>query len=84
MFVAAAQGGSVDVLAYAQQQGIVFTARMLRQMLSIAGAHSKLAAAKWLRAQRAAWPAVLCWNGIAWPTDALAWARAEGCTSPTL
>jgi hypothetical protein len=82
MFVVAAQGGSVDVLAYLQQQGL-FTSRMLRQMLRIAGAHSKLAAAKWLRQQGAQWPAVLCWKEMVWSDDKLEWARAEGCTSPT-
>jgi hypothetical protein len=51
--LAAAEGGSVDALTYVQQQGIVLTNAMLTAMLSITGALSKLAAAKWLRAQGA-------------------------------
>jgi hypothetical protein len=80
--LAVAQGGSVDTLVHVQQQGVVFTSRMLPRMLNIAGAYNKLTAAKWLRAQRAEWPWRLHWLGV-WPEDTLAWARAEGCTSPT-
>jgi hypothetical protein len=80
----AAAGGGVDVMLYLQQQGIVFDAELLTEMLTDAGAYNKLAAAQWLRQQGAEWPAVLCsilsqqWSG-----DTLAWARAEGCTSRT-
>jgi hypothetical protein len=55
----AVRGGSADVMTYLQQQGIVFTAGMLRDMLQMAGVYNKLAAAKWLRQQGAEWPAVL-------------------------
>jgi hypothetical protein len=78
---AAAKGGSVEALAYVQQQGIVFTAEKLTDMLSITGALSHLAAAKWLRQQGAEWPEVLQWGDQQWSGDVLAWARAEGCAS---
>jgi hypothetical protein len=81
-----ASSGSIDVMVYLQQQGIVFTARILRDMLCIAGAHKRLAAAKWLRQKGAEWPAVQRWPDLivrSWSDDVLAWARAEGCTSPT-
>jgi hypothetical protein len=61
-------------------------AELLTVMLMVAGVGSKLADAKWLRQQGAEWPAVLSvtmdntiWN---WQGDVLAWARANGCTSP--
>jgi hypothetical protein len=59
---------------------------LLSKMLAAAGSKNHLAAAQWLRAQGAAWPAILQhrlgdvqqqWQGVA-----LDWARAEGCTSP--
>jgi hypothetical protein len=79
----AAESGSVEALEFLQQQGIVFTTAKLRDMLNIAGAHSKLAAAKWLRQQGAEWPHVLNWYWYGqWSGDTLEWARAEGCTSP--
>jgi hypothetical protein len=81
--IAAAAGGSVDMIVYLQQQGIVFTAEMLTSMLSIAGAYSKLAVAQWLRQQGAEWPARLSWYAQQWSDEALVWARAEGCASPT-
>jgi shikimate 5-dehydrogenase len=60
-------------------------------MLSSAGHNNKLAAAQWLRQQGADWPAVLVHNvhvashtiAMPWPTKAVAWAREQGCTSPT-
>jgi hypothetical protein len=79
----AAMGGSVEALVYLQQQGIVFTAAMLTEMLSIAGACNRLAAAKWLRQKGAEWPAALQWHMRLWSGDTLIWARAEGCSSPT-
>eukprot|EP00953_Heterococcus_sp_UTEX-ZZ885_P026450 14279-Heterococcus_DN1.PRE.2 len=57
------------------------------------GAYDHLAAAQWLRNERdAPWPTFLYdWTFIAgeskqaqWSGEVLAWARAEGCTSPTL
>jgi hypothetical protein len=80
----AAQSGSVEVLVYLQQQrqGASFTTDQLTEMLNIAGAHNKLAAAQWLKQQGAEWPAVLSY-GEPWSGDVLSWARAEGCTAPT-
>jgi hypothetical protein len=61
----------------------VSTFAVLQSMLNVAGVCSQLTAAKWLRQQGATWPAVLKYNGKAWSGKALAWARGEGCTSPT-
>jgi hypothetical protein len=85
---AAARGGSVQVLCYLQQRGMVITPAQLTAMLNAAGAHSKLAAAQWLREQGAEWPAILRYEELyhkplKWSGAALAWARAEGCDSPT-
>jgi hypothetical protein len=49
----AAEGGSVDVLAYNQQHGIVFTDEMLTHILKTAVACDHSAAAEWLRQQGA-------------------------------
>jgi hypothetical protein len=81
--ICAACSGSIDLMLYLQQQGVVFNAEMLRDMLNAAGAHNELAAAQWLRQRGAAWPAVLYDDMMPWSGDALLWARAEGCTSPT-
>jgi hypothetical protein len=78
----AAQGGSIDMMVYVQQQRVVFTAQMLTHMLKIAGVHNKLAAAKWLRHEGAAWPNELSYWRQPWSGDVLEWARAEGCTAP--
>eukprot|EP00953_Heterococcus_sp_UTEX-ZZ885_P042253 21482-Heterococcus_DN1.PRE.3 len=66
------------------------SADVLSSMLNAAGAHDNLAAAKWLRQQGAEWPDVIryfyvnSFDGYTeWSGEALAWARAEGCTSPT-
>jgi hypothetical protein len=86
---AAARGGSAAVMAYMVQQqqhlSAAAQAALLTMMLAAAGAHSQLAAAQWLRAQGAAWPAVLqsTYGGQQqWQGAVLAWARAEGCVSP--
>jgi hypothetical protein len=91
MHTLVAQGGSVEALKYLQQQGSVFTPLRLTHMLNVAGAHNQLAAAQRLRKQGAEWPDALCffegiiWHDgpLEWSGDTLAWARAEGCTSPT-
>jgi hypothetical protein len=64
-------------------------AAVLKLMLQYAGGHNHQAAAQWLRAQGAEWPAVLnCFRYplgktvVTWSGAVLAWARAEGCTSP--
>jgi hypothetical protein len=69
---------NVELVQHLQQQGLEFTAEMLTGLLQLAGGSSKLAAAKWLRQQGAEWPPVL----QRWPAEMLAWATAEGCTSP--
>jgi hypothetical protein len=76
-----AKGGSVEALELLLQQGIVLTAAQLTEMLNIAGAHSNLAAAQWLRAQGVEWPDMLVLWHAPWPRDMMAWASAEGCTS---
>jgi hypothetical protein len=79
----AARGGGVDVLSYLQAEGFLDNVQLLSYLLKVAGAHNKLAAAQWLRQQGADWPAVLLDYNTKWFGDVLAWARAEGCTSPT-
>jgi hypothetical protein len=88
MPLVAAESGSVDMMLYLREEGIVFSADMLREMLKTAGACNKLAAAQWLRQQGASWPEVLrartrVKNDVAWSGDVLLWARAEGCISLT-
>jgi hypothetical protein len=85
IFPRAAASGSIEAIVYLQQQlqqGTEFV--LLQQMLKYAGAYNKLAAARWLRQQGAEWPAkLLTSGGVSWTGEALVWARAEGCTSPT-
>jgi hypothetical protein len=60
------------------------SAAQLTELLSAAGVHNQLLVAKWLRQQGARWPTVVRhYDGRPWSTDVLAWARDEGCTSPT-
>jgi hypothetical protein len=80
-------GDNTEVLEYVLQQGQFADPAMLSEALNSAGAYSKLTAAKWLRAHSAEWPAVLCdpvMIGRSWSAEMLAWARAEGCESPSL
>jgi hypothetical protein len=87
---AAAEGASVSVLAYLQAEGLINSTDKLTVLLRIAGVHSeetakgctRLAAAQWLRQQGAEWPRKLCYEGRPWSEELVAWARAEGCTSP--
>jgi hypothetical protein len=74
--LSAAQGGSLKVIIYLQQDGILSGVPVLTDMLGRAGQHEKLAAAKWLREQGAQWPTDFI-NGP-WTGEVLAWARAEG------
>jgi hypothetical protein len=75
---------STAVMQCLQQQGVVTTTAQLTDMLNAAGAHNRLHAAKRLRKLGAQWPAVLRhYRRGKWRDDTLAWARAEGCTSPT-
>jgi hypothetical protein len=78
--LAAAYGGSIQVLTYLQQQRYA-SAPLLTDMLATAGAHSKLAAAKWLREQGAEWPVLS--KRQSWDREVLEWAVAEGFTPPS-
>jgi hypothetical protein len=73
--------GSVDVLAYLQQQGLLTSAARLAEMLDWAGFCNDLAVAKWLREQDAEWPTEYRWQP--WSDEVLQWAIAEGFTPPT-
>eukprot|EP00953_Heterococcus_sp_UTEX-ZZ885_P009330 5509-Heterococcus_DN1.PRE.2 len=85
--VAAATNGFTDILDYLINDGEALDADLLTDALNGAGSHSKLQAAQWLRQHGAQWPAVLTYgegvNAKHWSDDMIAWARAEGCTSPT-
>jgi hypothetical protein len=60
-------------------------AEQLTAALNHAGLFNQLRAAQWLRQHGAEWPAVLAVNAHQhWSCDTLAWARAQGCTSPLL
>ena len=84
--------GFPDVLDYVLEQGEVLDAELLTTALNGAGAHGQLPAAQWLRQHGAHWPAVLWYRTghgpfgplKVWSGAALAWARAEGCTSRSL
>jgi hypothetical protein len=79
-----AQKGSIAMMEYLQQQGLLATAAQLTAMLNIAAANNRLAAAQWLRQQGAQWPHRLKYNIKYWRGDTLVWARQQGCTAPTL
>jgi hypothetical protein len=84
--IAAASGsrGDFSTLQYLYDCGIIAEPDVLTDVLKSAGANSTLAVVQWLRQLGAEWPAMLCddvWR--AWKAETLAWARAEGCTSPT-
>eukprot|EP00953_Heterococcus_sp_UTEX-ZZ885_P009871 5777-Heterococcus_DN1.PRE.1 len=79
--MAAAQGGSVEVLTYLQQQGILTSSTTaLACVLNMAGEFNKLDAAKWMIGAGAEWPSTsaLC----AWLGEARAWATAESNAIP--
>jgi hypothetical protein len=91
--VAAAHGGCTAIMAHMlQQQQVVELpaaehAVLLTLMLNTAGIHERLAAAQWVHAQGAQWPAVLHFatnEQQQWHEAVLEWARAQGCTSPLL
>jgi hypothetical protein len=89
---ASARSGRTEIMAYVLQHAFPQNDdTVLPNMLFVAGACDHLAAAQWLRNERdAPWPAFLYdWTFIAgeskqaqWSGEVLAWARAEGCTSP--
>jgi hypothetical protein len=79
-----------------QLQGAALSVPQLTRLLNVAGAFNQLAAAQWLRQQGAEWPDLLQYRyealhapgfvssaATSWRNETLAWARAEGCTSPT-
>eukprot|EP00953_Heterococcus_sp_UTEX-ZZ885_P016771 9409-Heterococcus_DN1.PRE.3 len=67
--------------AYAgHQRGFLTSTALLTQTLDVDACHNKLAAAQWLREQGAEWPTALSLRY--WKGEVLAWARAEGCTTP--
>eukprot|EP00953_Heterococcus_sp_UTEX-ZZ885_P009751 5717-Heterococcus_DN1.PRE.2 len=87
---AAASGSSAAIAFLAGVLSPGRRAAALQMMLNYAGGHKHLSAAQWLRAQGADWPTALCCmryphreSVAVWSGDVLAWARAEGCTSPT-
>jgi hypothetical protein len=80
--------GSVETIAYVLQHTVPQPNNVISsEMLRTAGAHGHLAAAKWLRhEQHASWPTTLSANVSGtvtqWSGEVLAWARANGCTTP--
>jgi hypothetical protein len=81
--IAATQApAGTELLHYLQEQGAVWSAADLRDMLQAGGAHFRLGIPQWLRQQGAQWPAVLRYGNRPWPAGAVEWARAEGCTAP--
>jgi hypothetical protein len=79
--MSAARSGSVEVLTYLQHQGLPTSIALLTDMLDYAAYSIELAAAQWLREQGAEWPVRFKYGP--WRGEVLAWARAEGCTTPT-
>jgi hypothetical protein len=76
--------GDFSALLCLYDCGIMAEPAVLTDTLNAAGAHNKLAVALWLRQRGAEWPDVL--NSplvdMPWHGETLAWARADGCTSP--
>jgi hypothetical protein len=79
----AAGHGHLNILCFLQEHGLLAAQQHLSEALQVAGAYGELAVAQWLRLQDVEWPAVLKCNNKPWQGEVLAWARAEGCTSPT-
>jgi hypothetical protein len=72
----------IDILDHLLAQGEVLHAEVLTDALNLAGSRNKLLAAQWLRQHGAQWHAELKYRARQWSGESLAWARAEGCTSP--
>jgi hypothetical protein len=87
VFTCAARDGCIDILDYMLERGEVTDAQQWTKALEVAGINGELQAAQWLRQHCAEWPDVLSVvvapNAHQWPDELIAWARAEGCTSPT-
>eukprot|EP00953_Heterococcus_sp_UTEX-ZZ885_P035170 18165-Heterococcus_DN1.PRE.1 len=79
--MAAAASGSVEVLVYLQQLGILGDTETLTYALDDALQHNKLAAAQWLKEQGAEWPTVYYTRH--WSSELLTWAVAKGFIPPT-
>jgi hypothetical protein len=81
----AARYGFTDILEYILKQGDVLDAELLTELLNDAGAFDQLPIVQWLRQHSASLPAALgsgqCYFHR-WGGESLAWARAQGCTSP--
>jgi hypothetical protein len=76
-----------EMLEYLLQEGQFSDPARLSDALNSVGARGKLTAAQWLRHHGAQWPAVLrdtVMIGRPWSAELLAWARAEGCASPSV
>jgi hypothetical protein len=88
-FIDIARYGRMKILDFIVEQGEVLDAELMTAALNCAGASGELQTAQWFRHHGAQWPAVLGAGGaerhcaLHWGADAVAWARAEGCTSPT-
>ena len=86
----AAKKGFTAALDYVVEQREVLDAEPLTAALNRAGVSNQLRAAQWLRQRGAQWPAVLGYKRTVfvyarqWSDDVLAWARLQGCSSPTV
>jgi hypothetical protein len=84
----AARCSDIQLLDYMIEQGEVFDAELLTDLLAYAGSCDRLEAAQWLRKHGADWPIVLRdttaikGDGQQWSDTLIAWARAEGCDAP--
>jgi hypothetical protein len=90
LLLVAACRGSIVMMQYNIDNGLMqeelTLVEVLSAMLHFTGAGGHIAASLWLRQQVAEWPQILSvsYEGTVyqWSGAALAWARAEGCTSP--
>jgi hypothetical protein len=81
----AAYNDRASILDYLVEKSEVLDAQLLTNALNWTGVGSCLQAAQWLRQHGAQWPAVLGYNEhLQWSSDMIAWAKAEGCTAPTI
>jgi hypothetical protein len=78
----AAAADHLPIIQYVLSVEPAVSAAQLTQMLNAAGRYNWLSTAKLLREAGAEWPAKLKYHKHPWNTDALQWARDEGCTSP--
>jgi hypothetical protein len=76
----AAKGGHLNVLQWLHSNSErLWTRAEQARMLFAAGQCSDLAAAKWLRANGAAWPESFYTDTTMWPVATVQWALANGC-----